>query len=374
MDVINVLQPENHVSGRRLPPARMLRGFRQERARQDSVSPANPERDEPLSALASPRSVRYPALASFPIAFFFAAATLIALSPAIQRRVGYYRLGRLSFASDSSLEASLRFLAVPETLSGELSTEALPEVPASIRPVSFTSYKVRNGDTVSAILSRSGLKNLGTLISVNSIGNARALRQGQTLSIPSMDGLAYTVVRGDSLQLLANRYSVPVTALLDANDLSSSELSIGQKLFVPGASLSSTALRKALGELFARPIIGRLTSPFGYRSDPFTGVRTFHTGIDLAAPLGTAVKATLDGKVATTGFSTVYGNYVILTHPEGYQSLYAHLSSVGVKRGQRVTQSAVIGRVGNTGYSTGSHLHFSVYKNGKMIDPRSVLK
>jgi murein DD-endopeptidase MepM/ murein hydrolase activator NlpD len=133
-------------------------------------------------------------------------------------------------------------------------------------------------------------------------------------------------------------------------------------------------LRKALGELFVTPVMGRLTSPFGYRSDPFTGVRTFHTGIDIAAPTGTAVKATLDGKIATTGFSSVYGNYVIVTHGEGYQSLYAHLSSVSVKRGQRITQSAVIGRVGNTGYSTGSHLHFSVYKHGKMIDPKSVLK
>ncbi len=372
MDVINVLQPDNHVSGRRLPAARVPRGFGLGLPRQEPVFAAESATEG--SRAASATSYRYPALASFPIAFFFAAAALIVLSPAIQRRVGHYRLGRLSFSADSSLEASMRVLASPETLAAELSSDSPPEVPASIRPVSFAKYTVKNGDTVSAILARFGLKNLGTLISVNSIGNARKLRQGQTLSIPSMDGVSHVVVRGDTLQSLSGRYSVPMTALLDANDLSTSELSIGQRLFVPGAALSSTALRKALGEYFARPLIGRLTSPFGYRKDPFTGVRTFHTGIDLAAPTGTAVKATLDGKVATTGYSTVYGNYVILTHPEGYQSLYAHLSSVGVKRGQSVSQSAVIGRVGNTGYSTGSHLHFSVYKNGKMIDPRSVLK
>ncbi len=374
MDVINVLQPDNHVSGRRLPLARKLRGFRRERPRQEPLFPAEAVLEEGLPALAATGAGRYPALASFPVVFFLAAATLIVLSPAIQRRVGHYRLGRLSFSPDSSLEASMRLLASPDTGASELSAEALPEIPSSIRPVTFSKYTVKNGDTVSAILSRFGLKNLGTLISVNSIDNARKLRQGQTLSIPSMDGVSHTVVRGESLQSLSGRYSVPMTALLDANDLSSSDLSVGQRLFIPGASLSSSTLRKALGEYFAKPVIGRLTSPFGYRSDPFTGVRTFHTGIDLAAPTGTAVKATLDGTVATTGYSTVYGNYVILTHPEGYQSMYAHLSSVGVKRGQRVGQSAVIGRVGNTGYSTGSHLHFSVYKNGKMIDPRSVLK
>jgi len=74
-----------------------------------------------------------------------------------------------------------------------------------------------------------------------------------------------------------------------------------------------------------------------------------------------------------TGYSPVYGNYVIITHEAGYQSLYGHLSTISVKRGQGVVQGAVIGKVGNTGYSTGSHLHFSVYRNGKMIDPFSVL-
>jgi len=129
-----------------------------------------------------------------------------------------------------------------------------------------------------------------------------------------------------------------------------------------------------LGELFAYPIRGRLTSRYGTRNAPFTGRRSFHTGIDLAAPLGTLVRATMDGKVATTGYSTLYGNFIIVSHDGGYQSLYGHLSYVGVSRGQSVSQSTIIGRVGNTGYSTGPHLHLSIYKNGKMVDPLSVLK
>ena len=184
----------------------------------------------------------------------------------------------------------------------------------------------------------------------------------------------YTVKKNETLAGIAAAHKVTVTALLDANDLTQETLSVGQKLFIPGASLSSFELRKALGELFIYPIQGRLTSPFGYRSDPFTGARSFHTGVDLAAPIGTPVKATLDGRIAETGFNRIFGNYVIITHDRGYQSLYGHLSAVSVKRGQYVTQGAIVGAVGNTGYSTGPHLHLSIYKNGSLINPFSVLK
>jgi murein DD-endopeptidase MepM/ murein hydrolase activator NlpD len=167
---------------------------------------------------------------------------------------------------------------------------------------------------------------------------------------------------------------VSVNAILDANDLQKETLVAGQKLFIPGATLSASELRRAMGNLFMLPVKGgRLTSTFGWRSDPFTGVRTFHTGIDLAAGIGTPIKASMEGSVATTGFSSVFGNYVILSHDSGYQTLYGHMSSIGVRRGQRVAQGAEIGKVGNTGYSTGSHCHFSVYKNGKMINPYSVI-
>ena len=211
-------------------------------------------------------------------------------------------------------------------------------------------------------------------MSVNNIDNARRISAGQVLRVPSTDGLLYTVKKNETLAGIAAAHNVSVTALLDANDLTQEILAVGQKLFIPGASLSSFELRKALGELFIYPIRGRLTSPFGYRKDPFTGVRSFHSGIDLAAPTGTAVKATLDGKIAETGFNRIFGNYVIITHDRGYQSLYGHLSAIYVKRGQYVTQGTAVGAVGNTGYSTGPHLHLSIYKNGSLINPFSVLK
>ena len=89
---------------------------------------------------------------------------------------------------------------------------------------------------------------------------------------------------------------------------------------------------------------------------------------EVITPLGTPVKATLDGRIAATGYSPVYGNYVIITHDGGYQSLYGHLQSISVKKGASVLQGGLIGKAGSTGYSTGPHVHFTVYKNGKMIN------
>ena len=82
----------------------------------------------------------------------------------------------------------------------------------------------------------------------------------------------------------------------------------------------------------------------------------------------------MNGKVAFVGWSNVFGNYIIVNHPNGYQTLYGHLSASRVKKGQSVTQATVIGLVGSTGYSTGAHLHFTVYKNGRLVNPSSVLK
>jgi len=131
-----------------------------------------------------------------------------------------------------------------------------------------------------------------------------------------------------------------------------------------------------MGELFMYPlsVAWRLTSPFGPRPDPFTGVRTFHTGIDMAVPKGTSIRAAMSGKVIAVGFTNIYGNYVIINHGNGYQTLYAHMSQTFAHTGQGVSQGTRIGLVGSTGYSTGPHLHFTVYKNGNLIDPLSVLK
>ena len=244
------------------------------------------------------------------------------------------------------------------------------------KPVTFQTYRVQSGDTISGITKKFGLSNISTLIAVNDINNVRQLCAGQKLKIPSIDGLYYTVQKGNTLQGLSSRFGVTLEDILDVNELESSELSVGQILFIPGAKLDSAKLSQAMGELFKNPISARyrLTSKFGPRLDPITGARSNHTGIDMACAIGTPIVATASGKVTYSGVSPVFGNYVIINHGNGYQSLYGHMSLILAKKDQWVSQGTRIGLVGSTGYSTGPHLHFTVYKNGKLVDPLSLIK
>ncbi len=245
-----------------------------------------------------------------------------------------------------------------------------------VQTVTFQNYKVLPGESISTISRKFGLSNISTLIAVNNIDNVRSLRSGQTLRIPSMDGLIYKVQSGDSLNALSVRFHTSVEEILDANDLVTDSLSKGMELFIPGAKMSSSDLKKAMGELFVYPITAswRLSSKFGPRKDPFTGVASNHTGIDMACAQGTPIRAAMSGKVVYVGWSNIFGNYVIINHGNGYQSLYGHMQKTLVKNGQSVDQSTRIGLVGSTGYSTGPHLHFTVYKNGKLVDPLTLLK
>ena len=189
-----------------------------------------------------------------------------------------------------------------------------------------------------------------------------------------MDGIVHVVAKGESLGRLSSVYKVSMTQLADCNDLGSDVISPGQTLFIPGARLSSAALKQVYGTTVIWPARGPISSYFGYRADPFTGVRSYHSGIDIVVNMGTAVKAVMDATVAAVGWNSSYGNYVILNHGGGLQTLYGHLSRAAVKQGQRVSQGTVIAYSGNTGYSTGPHLHFGVYRNGVLSNPLKLLK
>lgn len=117
----------------------------------------------------------------------------------------------------------------------------------------------------------------------------------------------------------------------------------------------------------------RVSSPFGYRKDPFTGERAFHAGIDIAAAKGTNVLASAEGVVNSVGTHPRLGRYIRIDHHTGEYSLYGHLSAIHVEAGQKVTTQQVIGAVGSTGRSTGPHLDYSLRRNSKPIDPLKVL-
>lgn len=115
----------------------------------------------------------------------------------------------------------------------------------------------------------------------------------------------------------------------------------------------------------------RVASGYGMRIDPVYHIRKFHQGMDFTAPTGTEVYATGNAKVSFVGWKQGYGNTVILDHGFGYQTLYAHLFKPLVRKGQKVRRSDIIALVGNTGKSTGPHLHYEVRLNGKPVDPRN---
>lgn len=279
--------------------------------------------------------------------------------------------GSLLLPDEDSVQTALMAYLEPDSQAkDELPAGSLPPIPVS---VSLRSYAVKSGDTLEKIAKRFGLRQ-DTIISSNNLQSSGAIRPGVQLRIPNMDGVSHRVRSGESLSSLAKTYAIDITRIVDANDLTSGRISIGQSLFIPNARLSSASLRNFYGERFVWPARGSISSPFGYRANPFTGLRTYHSAIDIVVSLGTKVKATSDGNVADTGYNSVFGNYVILKHANGYQSLYAHLSSISVKEGASVAQGAIIGLSGNTGQSTGPHLHFSIFKNGQALDPTKYVK
>ena len=278
----------------------------------------------------------------------------------------------LSLYDDANINDVL-YESLPSDYDGQGSGEV-----AGIEPVLLTSgepmsYIVKSGDTLSEISKKNNIK-IGTLISFNKITDVRRLQVGMELKIPDFDGIPYEVKAGDSLSSISKKHNTSVNSILDANNLDTDVLTPGDILYIPGAAMNEFDYKKAMGTLFIYPTSGRLSSPFGYRADPFTGARRFHNGIDLANAIGTRISATMSGVVADIGDRpSGYGKYVIIKHPNGYQSLYGHLSKITVRKGQYVSQSEKIGEMGNTGRSTGPHLHFSIYKNNTPVNPRTYL-
>lgn len=277
----------------------------------------------------------------------------------------------LILPDEDSAQQALISLFQPEEEAEESNGGAkLAPLPFS---VSIQTYTIRSGDTLEKIAKRFGLRQ-DTIISINNLRSQSSIRQGVQLRIPNMDGIHHRVRSGESLSSISKTYGIDMTAVVDANDLASATISSGQTLFVPKARLASATLREFYGERFIWPARGRISSPYGYRIHPFTGLRSFHSAIDIVLPTGTRVKATAEGRVGDTGYNSVFGNYVILRHANGYQSLYAHLNSISVKVGSYLDQGATVGLSGNSGQSTGPHLHFSLFKNGQALNPAKYVK
>lgn len=241
-----------------------------------------------------------------------------------------------------------------------------------MRPLTYWTYRIRPGDMIGLIAEKYDVTQ-DTLISVNNIRASRLIQPGQYLRIPSEEGILYNVKKdGETPASIAKKYDVDATRCAFVNNMSADHaLKAGSSIFVPGAEMDSVTMAEINGDLFRRPIHDRyrISSYFGWRPSPFTGRRSWHGGIDMACPAWTKIYAGMEGRVVDVGYNNTYGNYIIINHGNGYKTLYGHMIQQKSKVGDWVGTNTVIGYVGSTGNSTGPHCHFTVFKNGKMVNP-----
>jgi len=249
---------------------------------------------------------------------------------------------------------------------------------------SWSEYAVEQGDTVSGIASKFSVST-ESIVAFNNLKEAWNIRIGNVLRIPNMDGIPYTVEKNDSLSKIAVKMKVPQNAILDANNILSDTIRPGEVLFIPGARMDANELSRAIRRDTSRkaaekpmifPLNGKITSGYGWREDPVRprpGEMRFHKAVDIAGRMGDPVKAAMQGTVLYCDNNPNLGNFILLNHGE-YQTLYAHLSAYSVKAGDKVNQGQEIGKVGDTGYTTGPHLHLEAFRNGNRINPLDLLK
>ncbi len=240
----------------------------------------------------------------------------------------------------------------------------------------FFEYQVQEGDTVGAIATRYHIAPDYILWNNNDISDRDVLTVGTTLQIPSVEGIIHSVRYGETVSEIATRYGADPRDIVefaanglqdDPNSLHSDSLILvpgGKKLPAVAPSLRPTpgVAAPAATDSWVWPASGPITSYFG-PSHPL--------GIDVGAPWGAPVVAARAGTVVFAGGNPCcsYGYHVIIDHGDGYETTYAHFSSMNVVPGQHVSAGDLLGAIGETGHATGPHLHFEITRNGVIQNP-----
>lgn len=255
---------------------------------------------------------------------------------------------------------------------------SLAEIEANNRLGKVSLYVVRSGDTIPQIAKMYNVS-VNTILWANDLEKGATLHNGQTLIILPVSGVEHIVKKGDTLKGIAKKYKADAQDIADFNDIGVNEqLSVGDMVIVPdgeeaGVVSPSTTKSPSSGVSTSRArIIASYPTVSGYYTNPLPtgrksqGIHGFN-GVDIAAPKGNTILAAAEGTVIVSKFRPGgdpwfggYGNYVMIQHPNGTQTLYGHMSAVYVSMGAHVDQGQPIGEVGSTGKSTGPHLHFEV--------------
>ncbi len=227
-------------------------------------------------------------------------------------------------------------------------------------------YVVRPDDTLGGIAQMFDVS-VNTILWANNLSRGQAIKEGDTLVILPITGLRHTVARGETIESIATKYKGDAQEIIQFNDLESDQtLAVGDIIMIPDGEEAAVATKRPAPK---NPVRGSRGPSFvGYYQRPIAGgVKTQglhgYNGVDLAGKLGAPIVAAAGGQVIiskTGGWNGGYGNYIVVAHPNGTQTLYAHNTSNEVVVGQGVEQGQVIGAIGSTGRSTGPHVHFEV--------------
>ncbi|MGA2547798.1 MAG: M23 family metallopeptidase [Rectinemataceae bacterium] len=231
------------------------------------------------------------------------------------------------------------------------------------------SYVVRAPVDLFSLAARLNLP-YETLATMNRLDRSRSFLPGELVLAPSAPGVFAPLAPGSDLDLLLSYRGKDSGNIVSIN-AGGKAVSLR---FYPGARFSPEERALFLGLLFRFPLpSGILTSGFGPRESPITHHMVYHSGIDLAAPMGTEVYAARDGRVTDAGVNAVLGQYIVITHDGSWSTVYGHLSARRVRLNDRVESGMIIGNVGSTGESTGPHLHFEVRSRGEPRDPEPLI-
>lgn len=229
------------------------------------------------------------------------------------------------------------------------------------------TYTGIKGDTIMTISARCNIPQ-ETIATLNRFSSSDAQLENVDIILPTAPGLFIPTTPETTLEIILSKknFKEDETPCYTINN--------ERFFFLCGERFEPTERAFYLDTALSSPLPqGVLTSSYGMRISPITGMEKFHQGVDLAAPIGTPVLAARGGIVETTGTDRVYGNYIVLKHDNNTQSLYAHLSAIDVKMGMRVEKGNTIGKVGTTGWSTGPHLHFEMRIGGRAQQPPNSL-
>ncbi len=245
------------------------------------------------------------------------------------------------------------------------------------KDVQVTLYKVKQGENFWGIAKKFEV-NIDTIIGANPELKNLLARLDHEIIVPSKRGVIHQVTdRAETIEVLAELYKTTVDSIREANNLKAGKLQYGNVIFIPGAK--PVYMHEDLKNLYSKrsmfrsPLSGTYTSLFGTRTHPVTGEKHGHNAVDIRAKIGTWVGASADGTVTYAGWLGNLGYTIKIRHKDGYETLYGHLSKMYVKPGDKVFSGKLIAKSGNSGRTTGPHIHFALFKNGRAIDPMKYL-